>query len=159
MNNKNSAIFLATVLVAGIIGISSPLAASAQEYGGYDKEYKKDDPYKEKDEKKYGNGGPAYLSAKCDNTNVNINGIAQTQAQQQDQSNNFDNEEATELNGQEMTPEEALNALNGNGNGEPLLNIERNIVNVCINENDNELDAEFFPFQAQGQIDVPINTN
>ena len=139
MNNKNSAIFLATVLVAGIIGISSPFAASAQEYSGYDKE-----------EKKYGNGGPAYLSAKCDNTNVNINGIDQTQIQNQDQSNNLE-EETAELNGQEMTPEEALNALNGNGNGEPLLNIERNIVNVCINENDNELDAEFFPFQSQNQ--------
>ena len=126
MNNKNSAIFLATVLVAGIIGIYSPFAAF----------------------------GDAYQSAKCDNTNVNINGIDQTQIQQQDQTNNLE-EEATELNGQEMTPEEALNALNGNGNGEPLLNLERNIVNVCINENDNELDAEFFPFQQQRQQQQP----
>ena len=156
MNNKNSAIFLATVLITGIIGIYSPFAASAQEYDGYDKEYKKDDPYKMKEEKKYGSGGPAYLSAKCDNTNVNINGIDQTQIQQQDQTNNLE-EEATELNGQEMTPEEALNALNGNGNGEPLLNLERNIVNVCINENDNELDAEFFPFQQQQQQQQPNN--
>jgi hypothetical protein len=125
MNNKNSAIFLATVLVAGIIGISSPFAAF----------------------------GDAYQSAKCDNTNVNINGINQAQVQQQDQSSNLGEEATTELNGQEMTPEEALNALNGNGNGEPLLNLERNIVNVCINENDNELDAEFFPFQQQQQRD------
>jgi hypothetical protein len=155
MNNKNSAIFLATVLVAGIIGIYSPFAASAQEYGGYDKEYKKDDPYKMKEEKKYGSGGPAYLSAKCDNTNVNINGIDQSQIQQQDQTQNQD--ETTELNGQELTPEEALNALTGNGNGEPLLNIERNIVNVCINENDNLLDADFFPSQSQNQGQTQFN--
>ena len=127
MNNKNSAIFLATVLVAGIIGISSPFAAF----------------------------GDAYQSAKCDNTNVNINGIDQSQIQQQDQTQN--QEETTELNGQELTPEEALNALTGNGNGEPLLNIERNIVNVCINENDNELDAEFFPFQSQSQGQTQFN--
>jgi hypothetical protein len=129
MNNKNSAIFLATVLVAGMIGISSPLAAF----------------------------GDAYQSAKCDNTNVNINGIDQKQIQQQDQIGELE-EETAALNGQEMTPEEALNALNGNGNGEPLLNLERNIVNVCINENDNELDAEFYPFQQQRQQQQEDNT-
>jgi hypothetical protein len=48
---KNSAIFLATVLVVGIIGISSPLVAAS---------------------------GEVYQSAKCDNTNVNINGLEQT---------------------------------------------------------------------------------
>lgn len=127
MNNKNSAIFLATLLVAGIIGISSPSTAF----------------------------GDAYQSAKCDNTNANINGIDQTQVQRQDQSNTF-GDESTELNGQELTPEQALDALNGNG-GEPLLNIERNIVNICINENDNELDAEFFPFQSQSQANIPIS--
>ena len=86
-----------------------------------------------KEEKKYGSGGPAYLSAKCDNTNVNINGIDQSQFQQQDQTNNLE-EETAELNGQEMTPEEALNAIGGNSNGnsEPLLDINRNVVNVCL---------------------------
>jgi len=99
-------------------------------------------------------GSPAYQTSECDDTNININGISQAQVQQQDQSNNLE-EEIAELNGQEMTPEEALNALNGNGNGEPLLNLERNIVNVCINENDNELDAEFFPSQSQSQTQEP----
>jgi hypothetical protein len=37
--------------------------------------------------------------------------------------------------------EETLKALTGNG--EPLLNGERNIVNICFNTNDNFLDAEF----------------
>jgi hypothetical protein len=30
-----------------------------------------------------------------------------------------------------------------NGDGEPLLNIERNIVNVCINDNENTLTESF----------------
>jgi hypothetical protein len=38
--------------------------------------------------------------------------------------------------------EEALNTLL-NGNGETLLNIERNIVNVCINDNENTLTESF----------------
>jgi hypothetical protein len=43
MNNnkllKNTAIFLATVLVTGVIGISSPFTVFAQEYNGYEYEY------------------------------------------------------------------------------------------------------------------------
>jgi hypothetical protein len=43
MNNnkllKNTAIFLATVLVTGVIGISSPFTVFAQEYNGYKYEY------------------------------------------------------------------------------------------------------------------------
>jgi hypothetical protein len=36
---KNTAIFLATVLVTGVIGISSPFTVFAQEYNGYEYEY------------------------------------------------------------------------------------------------------------------------
>lgn len=43
-----------------------------------------------------------------------------------------------------------MNALNGN-NGEPLLNIDRNIVNVCINDNENELTSIFTGTQSQEQ--------
>ena len=43
MNNnkvqKNTAIFLATVLIIGVIGISSPFTVFAQEYDGYGYEY------------------------------------------------------------------------------------------------------------------------
>ena len=59
--------------------------------------------------------------------------------------NNFD-DAATE--GQRLAPEEeTLKALTGNG--EPLLNGERNIVNICFNTNDNFLDAEFIGTQEQ----------
>jgi hypothetical protein len=54
------------------------------------------------------------------------------------------------LTGQELTPEEAMNALNnGNGNDEPLVDIERNIVNLCINDNENELIGVFTGEQNQ----------
>ena len=49
------------------------------------------------------------------------------------------------MNGQaleELTAEEAMNGLlsgNSDGTGEPLLNLERNIVNVCFTNNDNDL--------------------
>lgn len=121
---RTSAIFLATViLVAGIIGtgLYSPLNSY----------------------------GEIYKNAKCDNTNVNINGIDQEQIQRQDVTNDLGTEN-TGLTGQELTPEEAMNALsNGNGNGEPLLNIVKNIVNVCINDNENELTGIFTGEQNQ----------
>ena len=151
MNNKNSAIFLATVLVAGIIGISSPFAASAQEYDGYDKEYKKDDPYKMKEEKKYG-GGPTYKKTKCDNTNINIDVIDQTQIPERELNAEKRIDRSSESN--DLTLDELLNLLSGNSNGDPLLNLDKNIVNICFNNNYNGLYAGFFgePTQAPENV-------
>lgn len=116
---NTNALFLASILIVGIIGISS--------FTAY---------------------GEVYQSAKCDNTNVNINNINQEQVQRQSEGNNFDTS-GTEA--QQLTPEEALNALtNNNNNGEPLLNVERNIVNICINDNDNELTGIFRGEQESG---------
>jgi hypothetical protein len=72
MNNstvttKISAAFLATVLVAGIIALSSPsfmTGAQAQEYYGMDRDNKKSD---KKD--------VSVKSVKCNNVNVNVNGL------------------------------------------------------------------------------------
>jgi hypothetical protein len=58
------------------------------------------------------------------------------------------------LTGQQenLTPAvEQMNALNGNNGEEPLLNIDRNIVNVCINDNENELSGIFTGTQSQEQ--------
>jgi hypothetical protein len=144
--HKNSALFLAAVLVVGgVIGISSlPLTAYAQEYDmkyGYeDKKYDSYDPYKEKD----GKSGSNVQIANCEPSNTVIIGINQEQRQDVSSSSD-DGEETATLNGQDLTPEEALNALNGNsnGNGEPLLDINRNIVNVCFNNNDLDIAADF----------------
>jgi hypothetical protein len=114
---KTNAIFITIVLlVAGLIGIgiSSPLTTY----------------------------GESYQNAKCYNTNVNINGLDQEQIQRQDVTNDLGTENAGLTGQQDLTPEEAMNTLsNGNGNNgeELLLDIDRNIVNVCINDNENEL--------------------
>lgn len=108
---KNNAILIKTVLLTGIIGIFSSLVAAS---------------------------GEIYQSAKCDNTNVNINGIEQTQLQRQFENNELDQT----LNEEDLMEEEALDVLL-NGDGESLLNIERNIVNVCINDNENTLTESF----------------
>ncbi len=112
MNNKfnrlqkNSAMLLATILVAGIIGISFPIAVFAQGYDGY------------KSEIRDGKSHSMKQIADCKLLNVNINSITQEQ---------------TQLNGQELTPEEISNVLNGNG--EPLVDINRNVVNICFSIN------------------------
>lgn len=92
-------------------------------------------------------------NAKCDNTNININGIDQEQIQRQGITNDLGTEKSG-LTGQQenLTPtEEEMNALNGNNGEEPLLNIDRNIVNVCINDNENELTSIFTGTHSQEQ--------
>ena len=117
LTKKISTIFLVVILIVGVIEISSQFTAL----------------------------GESYQSIKCDDTNVNINGINQEQIQRQSENNNFD---ATATEAQQLTPEEeTLKALTSNG--EPLVNLERNIVNICFNTNDNFLDAEFIGTQEQ----------
>src|SRR5215218_10140776 len=64
---KISAVFLATVLLAGIIAVSSPsfmAGAQAEPYYGMDNNYKKS------------NGKDVSVKAiKCNNINVNVNGL------------------------------------------------------------------------------------
>jgi len=148
--HKNSAIFLAAVLMVGvgIFGTSSPsLTAFAQEYDkkyGYeDKKYDSYDPYMS--DRKDGKSSSNVLIANCELSLSNSNFIDQASIQDQDFSNpqtQTQNPSETDvLNGQELTPEEALNAIGGNSNGnsEPLLDINRNVVNVCFANNDNDV--------------------
>src|SRR5918994_6581320 len=53
---NTNAIFLAIVLVAGVITIASPFSAFAQAYHGYEKEYNSYDQYKP--EMRYGKSEP-----------------------------------------------------------------------------------------------------
>ena len=153
MNNnklhKNSALFLAAVLMVGvgIFGISSQsLTAFAQGYDmryGYEKEKEYDsyDPYMS--DRKDGKSGSNVQIANCELSLSNSNFIDQDSNQNQDlvQTQNPNPSETAALNGQELTPEEALNAISGNSNGnsEPLLDINRNVVNVCFANNDNDV--------------------
>lgn len=73
--HKNSAIFLATLLVAGIIGMSSPMIASAQEYGYEDKKYDSYDPYMS--DRKDGKSSSNVQIANCELSLSNSNFIDQ----------------------------------------------------------------------------------
>ena len=161
MNNKNNkmyAVFLAAGLMIGvgiIGGISSPsFIAFAQMYEEYEYEedeydlYGQDDLNKGKD----GKSNTVKYIANCDLSLTNINGLDQEAiVKVPTTSNNNINTEPV-LNGQQLTPEEALNALAGNsngngainGNGEPLINLDKNIVNVCLAFNHNEVTSGDF---------------
>ena len=70
MNNnkvlKNTAIFLATVLVTGVIGISSPFTVFAQEYNGDEYEYNGQGQYGYTPDMRY-NEQPPYVQEYDDN--------------------------------------------------------------------------------------------
>jgi hypothetical protein len=125
--HKNSAIFIAVVLVAGVITISSPFPAFVQNV----------------------NGQTSGQTGFCQNSNVNLNDVTQLQSQRQQIDSNV--KEAPELSAQQLlTPEDALSAVIGVGtaNGdsffEALLNTTSNIVNVCFNINNNDLSGPTF---------------
>ncbi|HSF49449.1 MAG TPA: hypothetical protein VLA74_01705 [Nitrososphaeraceae archaeon] len=94
MNNKiistkkPSAIFLAVILVAGVIVMSSPFVAY----------------------------GEAYQSFKCKGNNVNIDSVEQIKQRQTENNNNFDaaTNSQQQLTPTEAEGEEPLNALTGN---------------------------------------------
>ena len=130
MNNnklhKNSAIFIAVVLVAGVIAISSPFTPFAQNVEGQQTGF-------------------------CENSNVNLNDVTQLQSQRQQIDSNV--KEAPELNAQslpqlsaqQLPPEDILGAIFGDGTViEALLNSTSNIVNVCFNVNNNDLGGPTF---------------
>ncbi len=159
VSTKINACFLAIVLIAGTFAISSPLTVYGQQYEqDYSHNYQQDyhsSYYYSSDPRMHDNhSAKPSQKANCDNENVNVNDLSQVQRQEQAIGNNVDDaavDEAT-LDGQQLTPEEeALNAITGNGDGgsQSLLNIERNIVNICINSNDNELAGAFFGVQNQ----------
>ena len=96
-------------------------------------------------------------SANCDNTNVNLNDINQVQRQNQAVGNTIDT--AATLNGESLTGDEALNAITGNGDGTGgLLNLDRNIINICFNSNANFLSGTFDGTQGQEGTGTPDTT-
>jgi hypothetical protein len=111
---------MAAVLVVGVISMVIPASFAQPYYQQYDDPYAKDHKKKSTDVN--------IQKIKCVNSNVNVNGIEITQIPQ---------------NG-EMTEAQALEDGAANGNG-PLgngLNIDKNLVNICVNVNVNEQAAE-----------------
>ena len=131
MNNnklhKNSAIFIAVVLVAGVIAISSPFTPFAQTVDGQQTGF-------------------------CQNANVNLNNLTQVKANLQNIDSNAKDspqvfaQSLPQLSAQQLiTPEDALSAIFGDGTViEALLNTTSNIVNVCFNINNNDLGGATF---------------
>jgi hypothetical protein len=150
LTKKINAIFLAIVLVAGVFAISSPLTVYGQQYQQEDYEfssYYPSDPRMDYDSQSV----KPSQKANCDNKNVNNNGIEQKQSQRQAIDSTLGGSADDGITGQELTSEEGLDAITGNGDGgsQSLLNIERNIVNICINSNDNTLTGTFTSTQTQ----------
>jgi hypothetical protein len=129
-----------------MIVIFSPFSAYAQQYQqDYESAYYPSHPGMAED-----NQLVKIQKAYCDNVNVNVNDLSQVQRQEQAIGNNVDNDAVDEatLDSQQLTPEEeALNAITGNA--DPLITAERNILNVCFNDNDNELSGDFTGTQTQ----------
>jgi hypothetical protein len=136
-NNIKATILTIILLSGGVIAITSPVPPSAE--------------------------AEIYQNAICSNVNFNLNHIKQVQLQNQEDSQ-------TTTNGQQPNDIERLNSLDSGGllsnmedrstdaniDGEPVLNLEKNIVNVCINDNDNFLGAELVGGQEQIEPPQPI---
>ena len=157
-----SAVFLATVLVAGIISLSSPsfmtASAQSQPYNGYNSyepeyppSYGKDnsyyyqseyppyaaDEYKNKNDY-YKSKDPSVINQKfkCINNNINIVGADINQLPS--------NSLANGLAAQGLQDEDDgldSNSLSQEGNNDDGINLDKNIINVCKSINNNVLNA------------------
>jgi FG-GAP-like repeat len=137
-NNKKATILTIILLSGGFIGITSPPILSAA-------------------------SAEIYQNAIYDNINFNLNHIEQIQRENQWNSETTDN-------GQQPSAIEALNIgdskdaisniedtfTGANINDKSSSNLEKNIVNVCINDNDNFLGAELVGGQEQIEPPPPI---
>ena len=150
---KINAGFLAIVLIVGTFAISSPLTVYGQQYeqdyqqDDYESSYYPSDPRMDDKSK----SAKQFQKANCDNENINVNGIDQSQAQRQLIDNTLGGGADDGITGQ--SAEEALDAITGTG--DPLVNIDRNILNVCFNGNDNTLTGLFSANQDQTGTPVP----
>jgi len=126
---------LASILIVatGLMVINSPMMignAQGQLYSseyGYDNNYYQDDnryTYDKKDPSTYTN----IQKINCDTRNINVNGIDITQVPE-------DTTTTNELQANNL--EDDLDSTNGNS-GKDRINFDRNLVNVCVNVNQNE---------------------
>jgi len=133
MTNKKIVLAsIVAIVAAGLMALSpSSLIgnAQAQMYAndyGYDNNYYQDDNRYIYDKKESKSSHVDIQKIKCVNSNINVNGIDITQIPQDDTATAAANEAA-----------DATGAQNGNGWADRI-NFEKNLVNICINVNDNE---------------------
>ncbi|MFB5600917.1 MAG: hypothetical protein ACE5SW_11915 [Nitrososphaeraceae archaeon] len=115
--SKNSAVFLAAVLVAGTISMIVP-SSFAQSY---------EDPYAQdpyaKDQKK--STSVNVQKIKCVNENLNVNGVEVNQVPETGVA-------AAEAQADDASAANGNGLQDGNGNG---INLDKNLVNICVNVN------------------------
>ncbi len=153
-NNKNRMIVFASILGAilatSILALnpSTITSAGAQMYGdhqyGYDSNYYQDDNRYGYDnhEKKSSHGDIQKI--KCVNSNINVNGVDITEIPEDDFATTAAADEG----------EEGTNAANSqNGNAFDKINFDRNLVNICVNVNDNDQLKVQFPQRPPIEIE------
>lgn len=112
INKKINTAIISSILVAGVLALLSPSLAT-NTYAAYGGEYQ--DP------------NVNVQTIKCINSNENINGVDITQIPDQN------GVVASELQGDEA----ATGEPNGNGAAANGLNLDKNLVSICVNINDN----------------------
>jgi len=147
-NNKIVLAFIAVLVAAGLLALSPSIIgnAQAQMYAndyGYDNNYYQDDNRYSYDKKDSKSSHGDIQKIKCVNSNINVNGIDITQIPQ----------DATAL-AAANEGEEGTNAANSqNGNVFDKINFDRNLVNICVNVNDNDqlkFEEPFPPIEIAG---------
>ena len=137
MSNQRIVLASITLIVAaGLLALNPSMLkenVQAQMYAneyGYDNNYYHDDNrygYENNDQKKSSHGDIQKI--KCVNSNINVNGIDITQIPEDTTALSATNEGGAAA--------DTANTQNGNGLTDKI-NFEKNLVNICVNVNDNE---------------------
>jgi len=141
MTNKKIVLASITMIVAaGLLALNPSMMGNAQaqmydnQYG-YDNNYYQDDNRYSYDKKDPKSTHVDIQKIKCVNSNLNVNGIDITEIPQDANTLAAANEAGEGPDG--------TNSQNGNGLGDRI-NVERNLVNICVNLNFNN--QERVPF-------------
>jgi hypothetical protein len=132
MTNKKIVLASITVIVAaGLLALNPSIIGNAQgqmydDQYRYDSNYYQDDNRYSYDKKDPKSSHVDIQKIKCVNSNLNVNGIDITEIPQDNAAVGAANEGA-----------DGANTQNGDGLADRI-NFERNLVNICINVNDNE---------------------
>ena len=145
---------ITVIVAAGLLALSPSMIGNAQaqmyanEYG-YDNNYYQDDNRYSYDKNDPKSSHIDIQKIKCVNSNINVNGIDVTEIPQDG--------DATAAAANEGGPE-AANTQNGNGLSDRI-NFERNLVNICVNVNDNEQLKVSAPEEEPSACETCFTTN
>jgi hypothetical protein len=136
MTNQTKIVLASITLIvaAGLLALNPSMMVGNAQAQMYDNQYRHDNYYYQDDNRySYDKKDPKsshtdIQKIKCVNSNINVNGVDITQIPQDGTGLAAANEQAGP---------EGANTQNGNGLADRI-NFERNLVNICVNVNDNE---------------------